>query len=67
MTPGSRTVSIVIPAYKSAPSLPCLLRELFELEGATGWELQVVVVDDASPDGTWADLKKAQDTYGAKL
>jgi glycosyltransferase involved in cell wall biosynthesis len=60
-------VSIVIPAYRSAESLPILLRQLFEVAKANDWELQVVVVDDASPDDTWTALKRAKETYGTKL
>lgn len=60
-------VSIVIPAYKSAASLPTLLQQLFEIEATTDWDLQVVVVDDASPDDTWATLKAAKEAYGGKL
>jgi glycosyltransferase involved in cell wall biosynthesis len=44
-----------------------LLRQLFEVEKANNWELQVVVVDDASPDDTWMALKRAKETYGTKL
>ncbi|OBH58702.1 hypothetical protein A5686_23660 [Mycobacterium sp. E2479] len=44
-----------------------LLQQLFEIEEANGWEMQVVAVDDASPDDTWAAMKRAKATYGSKL
>ncbi|PJE24614.1 MAG: hypothetical protein CK431_05040 [Mycobacterium sp.] len=64
---AQRKVSIVIPAYKSAASLPVLLRQLFAIEQTNDWDLQVVVVDDASPDDTWEALKAAKEMYGPKL
>ncbi|MCV6974079.1 glycosyltransferase [Mycobacterium bourgelatii] len=60
-------VSIVIPAYRSEKSLPVLLQQLFDVGKTNDWDLQVVVIDDASPDDTWAVLKRAKEVYGTKL
>jgi glycosyltransferase involved in cell wall biosynthesis len=48
-----RTLSIVIPALNEATNLPPLMRAIpvAELRSA-GWESEVVVVDNASTDGT---------------
>jgi len=48
-------LSVVIPAYRSAPAL----RELLDrLRGAlAGVDYEVVVVNDASPDDTWERLE----------
>lgn len=48
-----RTLSIVVPTYNEAGSLPLLVDRLAKAFAGRAWEL--VVVDDGSPDGT-ADL-----------
>jgi dolichyl-phosphate beta-glucosyltransferase len=63
--PGAVRMSVVIPAYKAAPfladSVARLRNELEPLVG-TG-ELEVVIVDDGSPDDTFA----AAEASGADL
>ena len=49
-------ISIVIPTYNEAGSLPTLVQRLGSALGGREWEL--IVVDDGSPDGT-ADLAAA--------
>ncbi|MGH2378388.1 MAG: polyprenol monophosphomannose synthase [Candidatus Limnocylindria bacterium] len=49
-------ISVVVPTYNEAETLPVLARRLFAALGGREWEL--VVVDDGSPDGT-ADLAAA--------
>ncbi len=49
-------ISVVVPTYNEAASLPVLARRLASALGAREWEL--VVVDDGSPDGT-ADLAES--------
>src|SRR5579875_2984203 len=44
--------SIVIPTYNEAGGIERLLRSLAELFDAHGLDGEVIVVDDASPDGT---------------
>jgi dolichol-phosphate mannosyltransferase len=46
--------SIVIPTYNEAGGIERLLRSLAELFDAHGLDGEVIVVDDASPDGTGA-------------
>jgi dolichol-phosphate mannosyltransferase/undecaprenyl-phosphate 4-deoxy-4-formamido-L-arabinose transferase len=50
-------VSVVIPTYRGAASLPALtgqLRELFTHRGVT---YEIIVVNDASPDETWSVIQ----------
>ncbi|GAC1496763.1 MAG: hypothetical protein NVS1B1_14390 [Candidatus Limnocylindrales bacterium] len=49
-------ISIVIPTYNEAGSLPTLVQRLGSALGGREWEL--IVVDDGSPDGT-ADIAAA--------
>jgi len=46
-------ISVVIPAFDEALSLEELHRELDEVARARGYELQIILVDDGSTDGTW--------------
>lgn len=49
-------ISIVVPTYNEATSVPLLAERLAAALGGRDWEL--VIVDDGSPDGT-ADLAQA--------
>lgn len=46
-------LSVVIPCYKSAATLPELARRLVEVLGATSEPFEVILVIDGSPDNTW--------------
>lgn len=46
-------ISVVIPALDEALSLEELHRELDEVARARGYELQIIIIDDGSTDGTW--------------
>lgn len=51
------SLSIVIPAYRSAEALPTLLDRL--QAALTPWcdTFEIIIVDDGSPDATWDTLK----------
>jgi glycosyltransferase involved in cell wall biosynthesis len=56
-TEQNRTrISIVIPAYRSADSLPLLIPQLHTTLQALNRPFEIIVVDDASPDKTWDAL-----------
>jgi glycosyltransferase involved in cell wall biosynthesis len=58
----TRSVSIVVPCYNEAESLPHLLPKLDAVVGelhARGVEAEVIVVDDGSSDGSSALLREA--------
>jgi dolichol-phosphate mannosyltransferase len=46
-------LSMVIPVYNEADSLPTLYAELCDVAKQNGYELDVVLVDDGSTDGSW--------------
>jgi glycosyltransferase involved in cell wall biosynthesis len=53
VNPSLPSVSVVVPAYKSALSLPELVRRLEPvLESATS-DYELILIDDGSGDGTW--------------
>lgn len=44
--------SIVIPTYNESKNLPLLVEEIFRLIDHTRFNLELIIVDDDSPDGT---------------
>jgi len=48
----SRSASIIIPTYREAPNIEALVRRTFAAAAAAGIETEMVIVDDASEDGT---------------
>lgn len=60
------TTIVVIPTYNEAENIPALTAELFTLDLPD--ELQVLIVDDASPDGTGKVVETlAADCYPGRL
>lgn len=54
-------VSIVIPTYNEAKNLPLLAEEIFGVVDRNQFDVELIIVDDNSPDGTGAvadDLAK---------
>jgi glycosyltransferase involved in cell wall biosynthesis len=51
-------LSIIIPVLDEAESLPPLVRELDRVAESHGYELQTIIVDDGSKDGTWAVISQ---------
>jgi len=50
-------ISIVIPAYNEAESIPRLYQEIDAAASASEWDIEVIFVDDGSSDGTWAAIE----------
>ena len=48
---GPRSISLVVPTYQEGDSLPPLIKRLEGLRSA-GWDLELLIVDDDSRDGT---------------
>lgn len=53
---GMPRISVVIPAYRSAKSLPELVSRLETVLTSCCADFEIVIVDDASPDDTWQVL-----------
>jgi cellulose synthase/poly-beta-1,6-N-acetylglucosamine synthase-like glycosyltransferase len=49
-------LSVIIPVLDEAQSLPLLVGELDEVADEHGYELQIIIVDDGSTDGTYAKV-----------
>jgi dolichol-phosphate mannosyltransferase len=46
-------LSVIIPALNESESLPQLVGELDAIAKTQGYNLQIIIVDDGSRDGTW--------------
>jgi dolichol-phosphate mannosyltransferase len=53
-TPGAPDLTIVVPTYNERERLGELVDALFSVTRDAGLELELVIVDDNSPDGTGA-------------
>ncbi|MBR6346076.1 MAG: polyprenol monophosphomannose synthase [Bacteroidales bacterium] len=54
---------VIIPTYNEIENIEAILRKVFSLEG----NYHVLVIDDASPDGTAAAVKKLQEEFPKRL
>ena len=63
-----RTISVVVPTYKSAAYIGKLVRGLLDTFNRLGEKCEIVLVDDCSPDTTtWPALTKLYEQYGPTL
>nr|HDN01025.1 glycosyltransferase [Deltaproteobacteria bacterium] len=60
----SEYISVVIPAYNEAASLPYLISRLDEVFDGIGETYELIVVDDGSTDATWEVLTHSKLTRG---
>ena len=60
-------VSIVVPIYRSAPTLNELFRRLSAVMDATGLSYEFVFVDDGSPDESWDLLRQYREKAPARV
>lgn len=57
------SISVIIPVYRSADSLPELLAELARVLPSIAETYEVVMVDDASPDDSWRVIQELAAQY----
>jgi len=56
-------ISVVVPTYKGAASLPELVERIDAFFTARGLRGEIVVVNDASPDLTWSIVEKLTEEH----
>lgn len=57
-------LSVVVPVYRSADSLPALVERLRAALDVIGRSYELVLVDDGSPDDSWQVLQQIQAANG---
>ena len=57
-------VSVVIPVYRSAPTIELLLRRVSAALAAITPSYEIVLVEDCSPDDTWQAIEQARGAHG---
>jgi glycosyltransferase involved in cell wall biosynthesis len=65
--PGQRRapkVSVIMPAYNEAESIVANLRETIETLEGMGWDFEVILVDDGSPDQTYRQATQLLAPHG---
>ncbi|MGB0498770.1 MAG: glycosyltransferase family 2 protein [Rubricella sp.] len=52
-------LSVVVPCYREEPMIPLLVERLEAVCDALPLKSEIILVDDGSPDETWAEIEKA--------
>lgn len=60
-------ISIVVPVYNSAATLPQLLERLVRTIGSITQDYEIVLVDDGSRDNSWEVLQSLRARYGDRM
>jgi undecaprenyl-phosphate 4-deoxy-4-formamido-L-arabinose transferase len=60
-------VSVVVPVYRSAETLRALLARLAPVLDGLGQSYEIVLVDDGSPDDSWAVLCALRDEHPERV
>ncbi|MBK0383511.1 glycosyltransferase family 2 protein [Pedobacter sp. SD-b] len=58
-------ISIVVPAYNEAESLPELTEWIRKVMQQHNFSYEIILVDDGSNDGTWAKIEELHQTHPA--
>ena len=51
-------LSAVIPVFNEEESLPALHAELVAVAAANGYDLEIILIDDGSKDGSWQTIER---------
>ena len=56
-------VSLIIPTYNKAKNIPFLVKEIFDVVDKIKINMEFIIVDDNSPDGTGKIAEDLADKY----
>ncbi|HLG26143.1 MAG TPA: polyprenol monophosphomannose synthase [Candidatus Gracilibacteria bacterium] len=60
----TRSACIALPTYNEAPNIEKLIQEIEKVtKKLRGWKIDLLIIDDNSPDGTAGIVKKLQKKY----
>lgn len=62
--PPTLDISVVIPVYRSAPTIEQLLHRVSAVLAAITPNYEIVLIEDCSPDDTWLAIEQARQAYG---
>ncbi len=57
-------VTVILPTYKERENIPIIIPAIEEVFEDEGWDAEILVVDDNSPDGTAEVAKELAEEYG---
>jgi polyisoprenyl-phosphate glycosyltransferase len=60
-------LSVVVPVYNSEALVAPLLARLSAALSALTTRFEIILVDDGSPDGSWAAIEAVREAYGERL
>lgn len=63
----ARSASIVIPTFREVANLETLIHRIMAAVRPTGWEVEIVIVDDNSADGTEELIDRLRDRYPVRI
>ncbi|MGB9562079.1 MAG: glycosyltransferase family 2 protein [bacterium] len=58
-----RMLSLVVPAYNEKGNIPIFMERVENIRDKLGCEVEVIVVDDGSYDGTYEEVKALKERY----
>jgi dolichol-phosphate mannosyltransferase len=58
-------ISVILPTYNERENLPLIIYMLMKTAQQKEIKMEVIIVDDNSPDGTQEQVKHLQKIYGA--
>lgn len=67
LQPPSLDLSVVVPVYNSAASLPTLLERLTGVLGGITRRYEIILVDDGSRDESWSVMQSLREIHGEHL
>nr|CAI5834584.1 unnamed protein product [Callosobruchus analis] len=63
-TDSKHKYSILLPTYNEVENLPIIIYLIIKYMSKSGYEHEIIVIDDGSPDGTLEAAKQLQNIYG---
>ena len=57
-------ISVILPTYNERENLPLIIWMLMKCADDNSIKMEVIIVDDASPDNTQGRVKELQKIYG---
>ena len=67
MSVQAKSASVIVPAYREAPNIEALTVRLFAATRESGWDVDLIIVDDNSQDGTEAIVSRLSGQYDVKV